>query len=186
MKNISNNNKDLVEKIFIIFPVVFYVIYLFSSAGHITGGTASGLFKGASLNNAFGNSFDGLGQSMAIGTGIGVASTVGVSFANGINPINGRPFPVRTESLNQFNSVESLIEGAGTLSKVNAGMQGFVKGDGASIFKALTQNAVGRTARGGYILQDGTILFNHFSTKTDVYTIDINKSGQVFKIRVGQ
>jgi len=99
MKNISNNNKDLVEKIFIIFPVVFYVIYLFSSAGHITGGTASGLFKGASLNNAFGNSFDGLGQSMAIGTGIGVASTVGVSFANGINPLNGRPLVTKGNNL---------------------------------------------------------------------------------------
>jgi len=86
--------------------------------------------------------------------------------------------------LNQFNNVESLIQGAGKLTKVNVGLQGFVKGDGANIFKTLTQDAVGRTARGGHVLKDGTILFNHFSTKTGVYTIDINKAGQIYKIRV--
>jgi len=62
--------------------------------------------------------------------------------------------------LNQFNSVESLIQGAGKLTKVNVGLQGFVKGDGANIFKTLTQDAVGRTARGGHVLKDGTTLFS--------------------------
>jgi RHS repeat-associated protein len=90
-----------------------------------------------------------------------------------------------TKLLNQFNSVESLIQGAGNLTKVKAGMQGFVKGDGASIFKAISQNTVSRTAKGGYVLQDGTTLFNHYSTKTGLYTIDINKvSGEIFKIRI--
>ena len=89
------------------------------------------------------------------------------------------------EALTQFNSVESLLEGAGTLNKVKAGMQGFVPGDGASIFKTLIKNGT-KQANGTYILEDGTTLFSHFSTKTGVYTIDINKAGQIFKIRIGQ
>ena len=88
-----------------------------------------------------------------------------------------------TKLLNQFNSAESLIQGAGNLTKVKAGMQGFVKGDGASIFKAISQGGT-RQANGTILMQDGTTLFNHFSTKTGVYTIDINKAGQIYKIRV--
>src|SRR5690606_19021222 len=81
-----------------------------------------------------------------------------------------------TKLLNQFNS-------AGNLTKVKAGMQGFVKGDGASIFKAISQGGT-RQANGTIFMQDGTTLFNHFSTKTGVYMIDINKAGQIYKIRV--
>jgi hypothetical protein len=88
-----------------------------------------------------------------------------------------------TKLLNQFYSAESLIQGAGNLTKVKAGMQGFVKGDGASIFKAISQGGT-RQANGTVLMQDGTTLFNHFSTKTGVYTIDINKAGQIYKIRV--
>jgi hypothetical protein len=88
-----------------------------------------------------------------------------------------------TKLLNQFNSAESLIQGAGNLTKVKAGMQGFVKGDGASIFKAISQGGT-RQANGTILMKDGTTLFNHFSTKTGVYTIDINKAGQIYKIRV--
>jgi len=33
-------------------------------------------------------------------------------------------------------------------------------------------------------LSNGTKLFNHFSTKTGQYTIDINKGLDIFKIRV--
>jgi len=36
-----------------------------------------------------------------------------------------------TKLLNQFNSVESLIQATDKLSPVKAGLQGFVKGDGA-------------------------------------------------------
>jgi len=88
-----------------------------------------------------------------------------------------------TKLLNQFNSSESLIHGAGNLTKVKAGMQGFVKGDGAAIFKAISQGGT-RQANGTILMKDGTTLFNHFSTKTGVYTIDINKAGQIYKIRV--
>ncbi len=89
-----------------------------------------------------------------------------------------------TKLLNQFNSIESLLQGAGKLEPIKGGLQGFVKGDGSSIFKALTQNAT-EQANGTYLLKNGTTLFNHFSTKTGVYTIDINKIGSVFKLRIG-
>jgi len=88
-----------------------------------------------------------------------------------------------TKLLNQFNSAESLISGAGKLNKVKAGMQGFVKGDGASIFKSISQGGT-RQTNGTILMNDGTTLFNHFSTKTGAYTIDINRAGQVFKIRI--
>jgi len=68
--------------------------------------------------------------------------------------------------LNQFNSAESLIQGAGNLTKVKAGMQGFVKGDGAAIFKAISQGGT-RQANGTILMKDGTTLFNHFSTKKE-------------------
>lgn len=88
-----------------------------------------------------------------------------------------------TKLLNQFNSVESLIQGAGRFSPVKGAQQAFIKGDGASIFRAISQGGA-RQANGTVLMQDGTILFNHFSSKTGVYTIDINRAGQVFKIRV--
>ena len=64
-------------------------------------------------------------------------------------------------------------------------MQGFVKGDGPSIFKAVTNGSIGTTSKGGLIMQDGSTIFNHLSTKSGIYTIDIHKaSGQIFKIRI--
>ena len=46
--------------------------------------------------------FNGIGSSILVSTGIGVASTVGVSFANGINPLNGRVIPMKTELSTRF------------------------------------------------------------------------------------
>ncbi|HBG42117.1 MAG TPA: endonuclease [Porphyromonadaceae bacterium] len=70
---------------------------LSSGAGHIAGGTTAGLLSGQDLGTAFNNSFNGLGTSMAVGGAIGVASTIGVSYANGINPLTGK-------SLNNSNN----------------------------------------------------------------------------------
>jgi RHS repeat-associated protein len=67
---------------------------LASGAGHVAGGTTVGLFQGQNLGEAFVNSFDGIGKSMAIGGAIGVASTIGVSYANGINPWTGKAIPI--------------------------------------------------------------------------------------------
>ncbi len=62
---------------------------LASGAGHVAGGTAYGLLEGQSLGMAFTNSFSGIGKDMLIGGAIGVASTIGVSYASGINPWTG-------------------------------------------------------------------------------------------------
>ncbi len=63
---------------------------LASGAGHLFGGTAAGLLEGYSFGDSFINSFDGLGSSMIVGGALGVASTIGVSYASGVNPWTGR------------------------------------------------------------------------------------------------
>lgn len=63
---------------------------LASGAGHIAGGTTSGLLEGHSLKTSFYSSFEGLGTSMAVGGTIGVASTIGVCYATNINPWTGK------------------------------------------------------------------------------------------------
>ena len=84
---------------------------------------------------------------------------------------------------NGFNSVESLIEGAGKLQPVKGAMQGFIKGDGNAIFKTLTQT--GKPLPGGrFLLPDGTNIGKHFSSATGVFTINMNRAGQLYKIRV--
>ena len=62
---------------------------LASGAGHVAGGTTYGLLEGQNLGMAFSNSFSGIGKDMLIGGAIGVASTIGVSYASGINPWTG-------------------------------------------------------------------------------------------------
>lgn len=54
---------------------------------------------------------------------------------------------------------------------------------GAAIFKSISHGGV-RQSNGTITMPDGTTLFNHLSTKTGVYTIDINKAGQIYKIRI--
>ncbi|GHT79311.1 hypothetical protein AGMMS50262_22820 [Bacteroidia bacterium] len=64
---------------------------LAAGAGHVAGGTSANLFVGQSLDEAFSNSFKGIGKSMAFGGALGVASTIGVSYANKVNPWTGKP-----------------------------------------------------------------------------------------------
>ena len=88
-----------------------------------------------------------------------------------------------TKLLNQYNSVESLIKGAGKLSRIKGGMQGFVKGDGASVFKALTQNAK-MQSNGQYLLSNGVQIGYHFSKTIGAYTIHITPTAEeMIKIR---
>jgi hypothetical protein len=72
---------------------------LASGAGHVAGGTTVNLFAGQSLGNSFVNSFDGIGKNMTIGGSIGVATTIGVSYANGINPWTGKAVAIQ-ENMN--------------------------------------------------------------------------------------
>jgi uncharacterized protein RhaS with RHS repeats len=88
-----------------------------------------------------------------------------------------------TKLLNQFNSAESLIQGAGNLTKVKAGMQGFVKGNGPSIFKAITNGGT-LSPKGYYTMPDGTVISKYFSSTSGDFTIFINQGSNAFKIRI--
>ncbi len=86
--------------------------------------------------------------------------------------------------LNQFNSAESLIQNAGSLTKLKGGVKmGTVTGDGEGIFKAISNG--GQTLPSGYVkMADGTIVGKHIAGSTGQFTIDVNQAGQIFKIRV--
>jgi hypothetical protein len=58
---------------------------LASGAGHVAGGTTANLFAGQDLGEAFLNSFDGIGKNMAFGGALGIATTIGVSYANKVS-----------------------------------------------------------------------------------------------------
>ena len=86
--------------------------------------------------------------------------------------------------LNQFNSIESLVEGAGKLERLKGGVrQGLIKGDGESIFNAITKNSQ-PLSNGRFLLNDGTNIGKHFSSTTGDFTINFTKAGQTYKIRV--
>lgn len=88
-----------------------------------------------------------------------------------------------TKMLNQFNSAESLIQGAGKLSRVKGARQGFVKGNVDDIFKSITQGGK-QLAPNRVQLPNGTIITKYFSSTTGVPTLQINKGNQIFKIRI--
>ena len=77
---------------------------LAAGVGHVAAGTTTGLLNGENFDKAFANSFEGVWNSMLIGGGIGIASTVAINFANGINPINGRMMWPKN------NGFEGLVE----------------------------------------------------------------------------
>ena len=80
---VVNGIKSPILKTAIVSPIA-------SGASHVAGGTTMGLLEGEHFADAFVNSFQGIGQSMAIGLSTGVATTIGVSYASGINPYTGK------------------------------------------------------------------------------------------------
>jgi hypothetical protein len=61
--------------------------------------------------------------------------------------------------------------------------QGFVQGDAHAIFQDITRGA--QHIQGNlYKLPDGTYINFHNSTSTGIPTIDINKGGMIYKIRI--
>jgi RHS repeat-associated protein len=82
-----------------------------------------------------------------------------------------------------INSVDDLLKAAGNLKRVKGAKQGFVNGNAQKIFNRLVKG--GTKVRGNlYQLKDGTLVNLHNSKRIGVQTIDINKAGQVYKIRV--
>jgi hypothetical protein len=63
---------------------------LAAGAGHIAGGTTAGLFQGQSFDVAFSNSFNGIDRSMATGAAIGMSTTIGINYFNGVSPFSGK------------------------------------------------------------------------------------------------
>jgi hypothetical protein len=61
-----------------------------AGAGHVASGTAANLFAGQNLGDAFTNSFNGIEKSMIMGGAIGIAATIGTSYANGVSPWTGK------------------------------------------------------------------------------------------------
>jgi RHS repeat-associated protein len=61
-----------------------------SGVGHWAGGTTYGMLNGQSFGQASNNAFDGIGNSMVVGTAIGLGATYISSKANGINPWTGK------------------------------------------------------------------------------------------------
>ncbi|MFS4454737.1 RHS repeat-associated core domain-containing protein [Maribacter sp. 2304DJ31-5] len=89
------------------------------------------------------------------------------------------------EAISRFDSVDDLIVAAGDLSEVKGGLQGFVKGNGNAIFDALTKGA--KSLPGGrFLLNDGTNIGRHISSWSGDFTINFNRAGEVFKIRIIQ
>jgi hypothetical protein len=80
-------------------------------------------------------------------------------------------------------SVDKLINSARELEQVRGATQGFVKGDAKQIYNNLIQGAE-HVRDNLYRFKDGTLVNFHYSTKTGVATIDINRAGEIYKIRV--
>lgn len=58
-----------------------------------------------------------------------------------------------------------------------------MEGDADSLFNSITEG--GTLRESGYVdMPDGTIIGTHTSKTTGVGTIDINKNGQLYKMRV--
>jgi hypothetical protein len=85
---------------------------LAAGAGHVAGGTTANLFMGQNLGDAFSNSFQGIGKSMAIGGVIGVTTTTVYSLTNNINPLNGR-------ELNSKIELKSVGAKGASINKIN-------------------------------------------------------------------
>ncbi|WP_316758515.1 DUF6443 domain-containing protein [Pedobacter aquatilis] len=127
--------------------------------------------------------------AVAAGLGMGLLDVAGGKVAGKVVETAG---PVLREILQKeggqvvaklFNSVDGLLENVALSSTKKGATQGFIKGDGEAIFKALSKG--GKQLESGAVeLSNGTTLFNHYSTKTGQYTLDINKGGEIFKIRI--
>lgn len=89
------------------------------------------------------------------------------------------------KALQKFKSVESLINTYTfkQLNKANQTLHTVIRGDGEAIFKALTQGGK-KLPSGAIKLPDGTKLFKHLSKKTGEFTLNINKAGKLYKIRI--
>ncbi len=85
-----------------------------SGAGHVMAGTSYGVLNGQNLGDAFASSFDGIERSMITATVTAGATTVAISYAQGMNPLTGektRGFSIqKRDNSNLIKSKRSLEE----------------------------------------------------------------------------
>jgi len=90
--------------------------------------------------------------------------------------------------LNQFNSVESLLQNAGKLTRLKGGArQGFVAGNADDIFTGLSKQygaKIQTGASGQQFFQSGNIRVDLTGSSGNIPTLRINNNGKLFKIRV--
>jgi RHS repeat-associated protein len=110
-----------------------------------------------------------------------IVGQVGASIALAFAGVKG---PNIFGATNKIKTAQGLISKAGTLTRLKSGkLQGFVTGNADDIFGQLTKGAE-KLESGVYKLKDGTIIHRHPSKSTGATTIDINKNGQIYKIRI--
>ena len=109
---------------------------LAAGAGHVAGGTTASLFLGQNFYDAFNNSFEGIGQSMAIGGVMGISTTIGVSYANRVSPWTGKSL---TPKYNDVRSSSQNLSTKGNNARVVT-PDGVVLPEGATIPSHLVEN----------------------------------------------
>jgi len=76
------------------------------------------------------------------------------------------------------------VANAEKFTKLKGGVQqAIIKGNAQDIFDAISKGGQ-KLPDGRVKLPDGKLVGIHFSTKTGEFTIDINKAGEIFKIRI--
>ncbi len=123
-----------------------------SGAGHVAGGTTYNLLDGQNLGNAFSNSFNGIGQSMVIGTATGAVSTIATSYANGINPFNGKSLSSHTKSQTISRTYDFTLDEFGDNVTLYRGTTGSEGNNGQPLF--MTDNA---DYAASYVKNGGTV-----------------------------
>jgi RHS repeat-associated protein len=118
---------------------------LAAGAGHVAGSTTANLFMGQNFGDAFSNSFQGIGKSMVIGGATGVSATIGVSYANGINPISGKMMWPKNDGF-QNNPEYTILKKGTMLDRYGDDAGQFVAPQGTSFDqRALPPNYINKS-----------------------------------------
>ena len=119
-------------------------------------------------------------QGEVIGEGLGlvgeaVLGTKGAGKLKGLLNV--------ADNASDLASVGKLIDSVGEFTTLKGGVkQGFLTGNADEIFGNLTQGAE-KLESGAYKLSDGSIVNLHKSKSTGASTIDINRDGEIYKLR---
>lgn len=111
-----------------------------------------------------------------------------VTFTKGVGApkVKTRILPLQKSNVNKIKNIDDLIRVAEpTFNKVlkHGEIQGFIKGDASSIFKAITKG--GKVLPTGAVkMPDGTYIKLYESKSRELFELHINMPSQMYKIRV--